>query len=377
MRAFGRDNRGLAIGRHQMKIPDTAAEITLEWLDEIVPHEFESCQLVSFAVDEQFSPPSFYCDVSRVELSHHTADCGPASLIIKFPTATADVAERTAAFGLYDKESNNYKLLSQYPNLAVPKLYGSFEGTLPGHPVVVIEDLSPARPVQQSDFMTVADVESVLVRLADVHSVFWGKENLPLTPVEMLVAFGERQIDENWDAFIAIFGDRLGDHREAFEWLRPNISSLVSIIISEPLTLGHWDLQQGNVLFSAGSQRNPTIIDWQTASSSLAATDVSRFVIGVLSVEDRRSHENALISTYFSRLKLGLDSPDDYSFKQFKLDYRASSIFLMIKSIAATGGMGGRLVRDDFTDVIERNFAQAIAVIDDLDPIGALKELGY
>ena len=360
-----------------MKTPDNAADLVLEWLDKIVPHQLKSCRLMSFVVDEQFSPPSFFCDVSRVEVAHSSGDCGPASLIIKFPTATADVAERTAALGLYDKESDNYKLLSRYPNLAVPKLFGSFEGTLPGQPVVVIEDLSPARPVQQSDFMTVADVESVLISLADVHSVFWGKENLPLTPVETLIAFGERQIGENWDAFVAVFGDRLGDHREAFEWLRPNISSFVSIIISEPLTLGHRDLQQGNVLFSTGPERNPTIIDWQTASSSLAATDVARFVIGVLSVADRRMHENALLSTYFDRLKSGLDAPDEYSFKQFKLDYRASSIFLMIKSIAMTGGMGGRVVRDDLDEVTERNFAQAIAVIDDLDPIGALKELGY
>ena len=62
----------------------------------------------------------------------------------------------------------------------------------------------------------------------------------------------------------------------------------------------HGDAHVGNTYVDADGK--PGFLDWQTASLGPWAYDVSYFIAGALSVEDRRGHERALLAGYLHAL---------------------------------------------------------------------------
>lgn len=356
------------------RTPETATELSLNWVNEVIPHTDDACQALAFETDETFGAESLYCDVARVTVTHSSTNCGTSSMIVKFPSQDPKIASLSTSFRFYEKEARVYELLSEQPELPVPTLLGSYAGHVDGVRVVVLEDMSPAKPDNHQEFAEVSDVAMVLEQIAEIHALFWRDARVPVVKPEEMEAFGRRAIDENWDAFTKMFGGRLGSNLETFERLRPALGRAVRHAKSEPATLVHNDLHRDNILFTTGPGRRSTIIDWQTGSSGLGAWDVSNFVINSLSVEERRSNERKLLSVYFDRLTSYANV--DYDFDRFFLDYRACAFIKLLTPIAKSGGMGGRMKRSDVATQAERQFVQALAVIEDLDPLGALDELG-
>ncbi|KAI1339652.1 kinase-like domain-containing protein [Xylariaceae sp. FL0016] len=62
----------------------------------------------------------------------------------------------------------------------------------------------------------------------------------------------------------------------------------------------HGDAHIGNTFISAAGE--PGFIDWQALHAGSAFHDLAYFISGVLTPEDRRAHENALLDTYFEEL---------------------------------------------------------------------------
>jgi hypothetical protein len=64
--------------------------------------------------------------------------------------------------------------------------------------------------------------------------------------------------------------------------------------------IAHGDAHVGNTYLSAGGA--PSFIDWQMPCLAPWSSDVSYFVAGALSVEDRRAHERDLLKEYLAAL---------------------------------------------------------------------------
>ena len=77
---------------------------------------------------------------------------------------------------------------------------------------------------------------------------------------------------------------------------------------SAPVTLFHGDVHLENILYSPVPEARPILIDWQLAGRGLGANDVSYFLVGSLSVSDRRAHECELLRHYFEKLVFHLCS---------------------------------------------------------------------
>jgi hypothetical protein len=51
----------------------------------MIRHKVDGCEIASFAADTTFDAKSRASDVVKIEVTHADPDCGPHSLIIKFP----------------------------------------------------------------------------------------------------------------------------------------------------------------------------------------------------------------------------------------------------------------------------------------------------
>ncbi|GAA0622651.1 phosphotransferase [Sporichthya brevicatena] len=115
---------------------------------------------------------------------------------------------------------------------------------------------------------------------------------------------------EHWDAYIG--QTTAGPVLEVFaerEQIAAAYQRLWAAQDARPATFVHGDANPTNVYFGAdGSTR---FLDWQFACRTDAYQDVACFLVGSLSIEDRRAHEQALLHEYLAARGEGAESFDD------------------------------------------------------------------
>jgi hypothetical protein len=359
-----------------LKTPDTAAELTLEWLDEIAPHENQKCHLESFEADEDFGAVSVIGTVVRVSIAHSSMDCGPATLIIKFPNLDGDWGTRNREIPVFAKEAKIYGLLSESPKFAIPKLFGSYEGHSPSHVVLVIEDLSPATTGSQLAGCSVKDATTILGQLAGIHEHFWGAQNLPENPPgEQIAKVASGGFNTGMEILTSRKQDQISKTIDSYQWLGSNLASMFEHRRGKPSTLIHGDFHAENILFTSDPLRPTVLIDWQLSSRGPAAHDVSHFLVGNLSVSDRQSSEGDLLQGYYEQLTRA--GTVRYSYDEFYLDYRASVCRSMIRPANGYARAPQAVNPEDIYRLTDAIFERVNAAIIDLDPVDAMKELGY
>lgn len=128
------------------------------------------------------------------------------------------------------------------------------------------------------------------------------------------------RIGSEFPVGVSEIADRLGTHFE--EVMRP--------LGEAPVTPIHRDCRFYNLFFRDNGQRTEVVtIDWQTPSISRGAADLAYLLIFCLSVEERRKHEESLLSLYLSGLNG--EGVDDYPYEQLVQDYRRGMFrFLVI-----------------------------------------------
>ena len=175
-----------------------------------------------------------------------------------------------------------------------------------------------------------------------------------------------------WEALAERHGARAGDDLAQFEWVKDNMLGLIEHRTGSPQTLAHGDFHPENVLFIPGPRNNSVLIDWQFSIAGPSIYDVSMFIISSLSVEERRTHEDSLLRTYHDLLTT--DANFHYSYDEMYFDYRASATFVMFKALLKASWIGTPNVRPDIIDIADAVFERALAAVQDLNPVEALKE---
>lgn len=186
-----------------------------------------------------------------------------------------------------------------------------------GQGIVVLDDLiaAGARINDPRTPMTVSQVAAGLTAMAAWHArADLELEWMPPSPyyrpiVDSLFA------PAHWDTYIGqtttgpvleVFADR--------ERIASAYQRLWAAQDTRPATFVHGDANPTNVYFAgpraegAGSTR---FLDWQFACRSDAYQDVACFLVGSLSVEDRRANEQALLREYLAARGPGAESFDE------------------------------------------------------------------
>ena len=338
-----------------MRTPESASEITLDWLRNALPRECAGCEPVLAKVEPNFGGPSLLGKIARVRLSYATPECGPPSIIVKFQARGSDW------------EAQIYRLLSDAKVHSVPRLLGVYEkGTL------IMEDLSPARSGSQVKGCTLQQARDVLSLLAEIHGRFWGDPRVPSIQPERFASVIGYNMEQCWESFRCRYRMMLGGVAADFEWMWRNAETVSAHRLSEPATLFHGDVHAENLLFSDGRKSRPVLIDWQLAGRGLAANDISFFLVKSLTARQRRANEKRLLQGYFELLPERARA--EYGFDHFELDYRACVTRSMLSAVML---VGPRFVdRPDRLALADTLATRVIAAVRDLKPVDAIRELG-
>ena len=338
-----------------LRTPESAADITLDWMRHVLAQDRPGCAPVSIEVEPDYGGPSLLGRIARVKLTYATLGCEPSSVVVKFQA------------GHSDREALIYRLLSDKQIGCVPRVFGAFE-----HGTLVMEDLSPARAGSQVEGCSLQQVRDVLSMLADIHAAFWGNSKSPSIQPGQFEAAIRANAAQCWEPFKRRYRALLGDTMADFEWVWRHAAAVSAHRLSEPATLFHGDVHPENLFFRQDRPGKPVLIDWQLAGRGLAANDVSFFLVKSMSVAQRRENEAQLLQDYFERLPA--HARNEYSFGDFRLDYRACVTRSMVSAIMLAGP---RFVdRPDQPALADAVAERVIAAVQDLDPVDAFRERG-
>jgi len=333
--------------------PTSAAEITVDWLNNVLAPAGSGGRLISIEVDPDYGGPSLLGKIARVRLNYATPGCEPSSVIVKFQAQSSDW------------EAQIYRLLAEKHVRSVPKLFGAFErGTL------VMEDVSPAQSGSQLEGCSLPQVRDVLALLADIHARFWGAPRAPMPEPGQFAAVIRFNMAQCWELFKHKYRELLADAAADFAWLWQHADAVAAHRLAEPITLFHGDVHPENLLFCQERQGKPVLIDWQLAGRGLGANDVSFFLVKSMTTAQRRANEERLLQDYFGLLPR--QALSGYTFGDFKLDYRACVTRSMLSAVMLVGPRFAD--RPDQPALADTIAARVIAAVEDHRPSEAIRQ---
>lgn len=266
---------------------------------------------------------------ARVKLSYERGT-GPPSVFVKAP---GRLLHRLAlsVLGALDAEArlalSGLQLPLEHADLLGAELGRGWQGS-----VVVLEDLSLRGGSPNSPRMplTPQQVEDGLVGLAHLHGSYLDRPFPPgldfVSPWRLgglwaavsgpSLVRAKRRLDRlgRTIGFPVVAGPQL---------LERQFRASARLAATGPQTLLHGDPHPGNT-FSLKGERTG-FYDWQLVRSGHFSHDLSYFLAGSLTPEDRRQHERALIETYLDALGATGASPP--SVAETWERYRASPAF--------------------------------------------------
>jgi hypothetical protein len=233
---------------------------------------------------------------------------GPASVIVKFPTADAGTLGLARAMRMYELEVCFYRdLVPLLDAVSVPICHLAELDQSTGAFTLVLEDLSVAsRPGDVLAESTADECALVLSELAGLQATTW---DAPATKAMPWLADPQRTVQlfdsmpAGLEPFLTRFGHALEpDQVDLFERVIPQAGKWIRSWRG-PTVVQHGDLRSDNVLFSRDpAAPQATLVDFQTVRLGPPGVDPAYFVGSSLSTATRRTTERDLITDYHQRL---------------------------------------------------------------------------
>lgn len=359
-----------------LSLPTTTSEITAEWMTEALRGSGTigpDTSVASVVLDPAAAGVGFMGEIGKVGVVYEGAPTeAPASVIAKFPTASAEVRTMMHPARIYEREHRFYAELAPSSPLRTPAVY-HVTCQLADTPdderyMLLMEDLSALTPGDQVGGVTPHQAAVALVALAGHHAAFWngaGMEDADFVPIinGPLNQIGGAVYEASLPGFMEAFGDAIKPELTSYV---ANYASTRGQIIDDleamPHTLVHFDFRADNILFDVDD--SVAVVDWQTISQGGGAADVGYFLSQNLSTDDRRANETDLLRAYHDALVS--HGVTGYEFEALQADYRVGITCGWVIPVLAVGTL-------DFTS--ERAVALWTAVVERAQ--NALIDHGY
>lgn len=357
-------------------IPTSTAEVSAEWLTGVLRDSGtipEQTSVAAVTIEPGAAGVGFMGEVGRVDVCYANATGDePASMVVKFPTASPEVAAIMRPTRVYEREHRFYAELAHLTPLRTPDVYHitcetSEDPDEDERYLLVLEDLSSMTLGDQLAGLSAEQTASALIGLGAHHAKFWngaGLDGASFVPDidGPLNLVGQSIYAASLDGFLSLFDHALEPRtRRLAETYGANHPQLLGRLGAMPRTLVHFDYRADNLFFDdaaagvpAGSVGEVAAIDFQAISAGGGAADVGYLLGQNLSPSVRRSHETDLLHCYHDVLAAG--GVDDYPFEQFVEDYRVGLVYGWVIPVFATGTLDPSSERAMalWTAVIER-----------------------
>jgi thiamine kinase-like enzyme len=294
-------------------IPSNAGEITAEWLSNALTPSGGTghAAIGSIEIERIAEGVGIVADLHRLTLSGaRESGMEPRTLVVKMPSALAEVRELARSYGLYQREVVFYREVASTISLRTPyRFFADFDPASQNF-IIVMEDLAPAKSVDQLAGMALDEVRLAIESVADLHARWWDRPEL-----ESLEAIIQpwgcppyAGIDARYQAAWAVAEPWLArrissESRRVAERLGTRLDQLATELAIQPRTICHGDFRADNLMFNreAGAL-SMAAVDWQVAAQSRGTFDIGYLMGGSVTSELRREHEMTLLSLYHRRL---------------------------------------------------------------------------
>jgi len=174
-----------------------------------------------------------------------------------------------------------------------------------------------------------------------------------------------------WSGFLERYGDRV----------KPECVPIGDAVVAHypkfkygytgPKCLIHMDFRPDNMMFGTPAGGRPiTVVDWQSLGFGCCMGDVSYFLAGAITPEERRANEKQMLKEYHRQLvSLGVTG---YSFEDLWRDYARYSFALFNMGFSASMVVE-RTERGD--DMFFQMLESGATLVQDLDAVNLLKSL--
>ncbi len=321
--------------------PTSIDEVTPEWLTTVLRTSgaIDAGTTVISSPAKPFAEGlGFLSDLFRAELAYDGGE-GPASVIVKFPTAMP--TQRAIADGLqfYQRELRFYRELAPTAPFRVPQAHAAAMAEDSSDFVLVMDELAGLRGFDQIAGATGADAVVAARSLAAFHARFWGQDLSDLettffpldNPVHQVVlpqifaAGWERCKAEGTEILtpeVTAYGDR---YVELLPWALNELST--------GATLVHGDWRADNLFLD--DDGNLAVIDFQITGTGAGIYDLGYFLSQSMEPEDRVAAEPEVLSAYFGGLD---DAGVDYDREAELRSLRLTMAFCLIYPVSIFGG---------------------------------------
>ena len=276
----------------------------------------------------------------RFRLSYRgDAKGAPSTVVGKFPSPDPESRATGVNFGNYIREVNFYRYLADSAGLTTPVCHYTDVDPVTSDFVLIMEDLGPAVPGDQIRGTSIAEAALVLEEAAKFHASHWNDDAMDEIPWLFETAAAPKRTEADfivtlWKGFRERYGSRIpADCMEIGEALMRNYGHFKAY--DGPRCLTHNDFRPDNMMFGTAQGGYPvSVVDWQSIGYGCCMADVSYFLSGALKREERRAHEETLLTTYHRRLgELGVTG---YSFEEMMKHYALYSFSLFNMAFTAS-----------------------------------------
>lgn len=315
--------------------PTSAEAITANWLTEALrsTKTIQTAKVTGIRLEPIGDVEGFMGEITRVHLTYNRPEKNaPQILIAKFPTNDLKLRAALAVNRLYEREVRFYQNVADQIKMRIPQCYFCTIDESGQNPLLLLEDMAPARVGNQIVGCSLAEAELALIDLAKLHAAFWNSPTLKTFDWARVISSPDRMNQEQyqgykWPTFFEklkpLLSDVITDVTVEYGSLMPQIARRMG---DRPQTMIHGDYRLDNLFFGQSGAGVPfAAIDWQTMKIGSGTCDLAYFLSDNLEIEIRRNGEQHLLHLYHQTLlEHGVQ---DYPFEQCLTDYRLSFFF--------------------------------------------------
>jgi hypothetical protein len=341
-------------------IPTSIDEVTAAWLAEATGLSIEAVEIEQIGQGIGVS--------SAVYRARLQGEGCPSTVVVKLPALDEAAVFTSTVLSMYLREVRFFNQLADQSPIRVPRCHHAASDDETSQFVVVMEDLSHLRIVDQIEGMSLPDAERAIDGLAAWHATWWGKADAlaeagvtlslgdPIYPAVVPMVF-----DEGWakiDGSDIHIPDNIRAVQPGFNAALPG---LLADLAAAPTTMIHGDFRADNLVFC--DDGSLAAFDFQLIGTGSGAYDLAYFTTQSLEVDVAEAHERDLFERYTAGLAAGGVPGSDLDGLWER--YRKAALFCLVYPIVASRGM-------DFDDPRQRElvvsmFRRFERAVDDLD----------